>query len=135
MHCNPQIPCDRAHDSLCQGDSYFDKVENLKFCMLSSCCILLIVFRTVFVFALGPFLPMLVIFFDFNWNFNGKMANNYFLAIKCSRSVLTLPFRWTQVQKKGPGPNQFFLSLFWCPISKNVDFQNIWWDLFEKKCF
>ena len=27
--------------------------------------------------------------------------------------------------KKDPSPNQFFLSLFWCPISKNVDFQNI----------
>ena len=39
MHCNPQIPCDRAHDSLCQGDSYFDKVENLQFCMLPSCYI------------------------------------------------------------------------------------------------
>ena len=36
-------------------------------------------FRTVFVFALGPFLPMKVIFFDFNGNFNGKMAKNYFL--------------------------------------------------------
>ena len=31
-------------------------------------------FRTVFVFALGPFLPMKVFFFDFNGNFNGKMA-------------------------------------------------------------
>ena len=38
-------------------------------------------FRTVFVFALGPFLPMKVIFFDFNGNFNGKMAKNRFLAI------------------------------------------------------
>ena len=33
-------------------------------------------FRTVFVFALGPFLPMKVVFFYFNWNFNGKMAKN-----------------------------------------------------------
>ena len=38
-------------------------------------------FRTVFVFALGPFLPIKVIFFDFNWNFNGNMAKNHFLAI------------------------------------------------------
>ena len=30
--------------------------------MLPSCCILLTDFRTVFVFALGPFLPMFVIF-------------------------------------------------------------------------
>ena len=61
--------------------------------MLPNYAHLLTDFKTVIVFALGPFLPMLVIFFDFNWNFNGKMANNYFLAIKCSRSVLTLPFR------------------------------------------
>ena len=31
---------------------------------------------------------MLVIFFDFNGNLNGKMAKNYLLAIKSSRSVL-----------------------------------------------
>ena len=49
--------------------------------MLPSCCILLTDFITVFVFALGPFLPMLVIFFDFNGNFNGKMANMAKMAI------------------------------------------------------
>ena len=38
-------------------------------------------FRTVFVFALGPFLPMKVIFFGFNGNFNGKMAIYGHLAI------------------------------------------------------
>ena len=43
-------------------------------------------FRTVFVFALGPFLPMFVIFFGFNGNFNGKMEKNRFLAIKSSRT-------------------------------------------------
>ena len=31
-------------------------------------------FRTVFVFALRPFLPMWVLFFGFNGNFNGKMT-------------------------------------------------------------
>ena len=41
--------------------------------MLQNCSYLLTDFRTVF-FALGPFLPMLVIFFDFN----GKMAKNHF---------------------------------------------------------
>ena len=40
--------------------------------MLPSCCILLTDFKTVFVFALGPFLPMKVIFFDFNGNLIGK---------------------------------------------------------------
>ena len=33
-------------------------------------------------FGLGPFLRMLVICFDFNGNFNGKMAKNRFLAKK-----------------------------------------------------
>ena len=42
--------------------------------MLPSCSTLLTDFRTIFVFALGPFLPMKVIFFDFNGNFNGKMT-------------------------------------------------------------
>ena len=56
--------------------------------MLSNCCSLLTDFRTVFVFALEPFLPMLVIFFDFNENFNAKMANIHLLAIKSSRGVL-----------------------------------------------
>ena len=32
------------------GDSYFDKVENLNFGLLPSCCILLTDFRTVIVF-------------------------------------------------------------------------------------
>ena len=41
-------------------------------------------FRTIFVFALESFLPMKVIFFDYNGNFNGKMdkikkmAKNHF---------------------------------------------------------
>ena len=42
--------------------------------MVPNCAHLLTDFRTVFVFALGPFLPMKVIFCDFNANFNGKMA-------------------------------------------------------------
>ena len=42
--------------------------------MLPNYAHLLTDFRTVFVFALGPFLPMKVIFFDYNGNFNGKMT-------------------------------------------------------------
>ena len=57
-----------------QGDSYFAKVWHFKFGMLPNCSHLLTDFRTVFVFALGPFLPKFVICFDFNGNFNGKMA-------------------------------------------------------------
>ena len=45
-------------------------------------------FRTVFVFALQPFLPMSVLFFGFNGNFNGKMtkinkmAKNHFSGVQ-----------------------------------------------------
>ena len=49
--------------------------------MVPNCAHLLTDFRTVFVFFLGPFLPMFVIFFDFNGNFNGKMANMAKMAI------------------------------------------------------
>ena len=42
--------------------------------MVSSCSILFTDFGTLFVFAVGPLLPLSVIFFDFNGNFNGKMA-------------------------------------------------------------
>ena len=52
--------------------------------MLPNCSHLLTDFRTVFVFALGPFLPIFAIFFDLNGNFNGKMAIIHFLAIKSS---------------------------------------------------
>ena len=48
------------------------KVWNLKFCMVPNYGHWFTDFRTVFVFALGPFLPMKVIFFDFNghlWDF------------------------------------------------------------------
>ena len=48
--------------------------SNLQFCMLPNCYNLSTDFGTVFVFALGPFLPMWVLFFDFNRNFNGKMS-------------------------------------------------------------
>ena len=37
-----------------------------------------------------------------------------------SLRVFTLPFRCTQVKKKGPGPNQIFLSLFLADISETV---------------
>ena len=70
------------------GRFLLGKVRNFKFCMVPNFAPWLTDFRTVFVFALGPFLPMFVIFFDFNGNFNGKMAKNRFLAIKSSRSVL-----------------------------------------------
>ena len=63
------------------GDSYFDESWNFNFYMVSKCSILFILFilfRTVFVFVLRPFLPLSVNFLDFNGNFNGKMAKNLF---------------------------------------------------------
>ena len=52
--------------------------------MVSRCSILFTDFGTLFVFAVGPLLPLSVIFFDYNGNFNGKMdkikkmAENHF---------------------------------------------------------
>ena len=44
-------------------DSYYDEIQNLQFCILPNCYNLSTDFRTVFVFAVGPFLPMWVLFF------------------------------------------------------------------------
>ena len=56
-------------------------------------------FRTVFVFALGPFLPMKVIFFDFNGNFNGKMAKSYiFIALSRDTPLATIGRTWPDGQ-------------------------------------
>merc|ERR1711978_760148 len=58
------------------------------FCMLPSFATCLKVFKTVFVFALQPFLPMWVLFFGFNGNINGKMtkinnmAKNHFSGVQ-----------------------------------------------------
>ena len=82
LHCNSQSYI------VSVGGFLLSKVWHFKFGMLPNCSHLLTDFRTVFVFALGPFLLMLVICFDFNGNFYGKMAKIHFLAIKSSRSVL-----------------------------------------------
>ena len=65
-------------------------------------------FRTVYVFALGPFLPMKVIFFDFNGNLAiyghlaiGPWATNRFFAI----FPLKFPLRSKKITfmgRKGP---------------------------------
>ena len=49
-------------------------ILNQQICMLPKCYNSSRDLRTVFIFAPGPFLPMWVLFFDFNENFNGKMA-------------------------------------------------------------
>ena len=50
--------------------------------MVSSCSILFTDFGTLFVFVVGPLLPLSVIFFDYNGNFNGKMAKIVNMAKK-----------------------------------------------------
>ena len=66
-----------------------EKIDFFNFYMVSSCSILFTDFGTLFVFAVGPLLPLSVIFFDFNGNCNGKMAKINKMAKKhFSRSDL-----------------------------------------------
>ena len=65
--------------------NHFHMYFALQFFPLIAHVILLSDFRTIFVFALGPFIPVWVFYFDYNGDFNGK---NNFLAIKSVRNVL-----------------------------------------------
>ena len=70
------------------GGFLFYFFKDIQFCMLPCFATCLKVFKTVFVFALRPFLPMSVLFFGFNGNFNGKMtkikkmAKNHFSGVQ-----------------------------------------------------
>ena len=66
------------------------KVCNFHFGMFPSWSHCFTGFRTVFVFALGRFLPMLVICFDYNGNYNGKIAEKRFSAINSVRTVIPI---------------------------------------------
>ena len=55
--------------------------------MLLSCCILLTVFKTVFVFALGPFLPMLAIDSMPNLKFQTFLNKNHPVGGKKTKCV------------------------------------------------
>ena len=73
------------------GDTYFTFFQKSLFCMLPSFAPWFTGFRTVIVFA---FLPMTVLFFGFNGNFNRKMtkinqmAKNHFSGVQInSQSV------------------------------------------------
>ena len=55
-------PLTSGHLTTTIGGFLFSKVWNFKFCMLPNCSHLLTDFRTIFVFAPGPFLPMKVFF-------------------------------------------------------------------------
>ena len=54
----------RKSTSSWKGDSYFSEILNFTMGIPTSCLILFTGFRTVFVFALGRFVPMVVNFFD-----------------------------------------------------------------------
>ena len=56
------------------GDTYFTFFQKSLFCMLPSFAPWFTGFRTVFVFALQPFLPMWILLFGFNGTFNGKLT-------------------------------------------------------------
>ena len=73
---------------LWQGDSYFQKILKLLLCMFPNCSHCFTGFRTHFVFSVAQLLPMVIDFFGFNGNFNGKMtkinkmAKNHFSRVQ-----------------------------------------------------
>ena len=76
----------RNYDLTHWGDSYFDQIQNLYFCMFPSCAVLHAIFRTVFAFALGPFLPMYCRYFfpaysSFKREY-GKKKPNFKIGLK-----------------------------------------------------
>ena len=56
------------------GGFLFGKVFDIRLCMFPSCSHCFTGLRTYFVFSVAQLLPMLVNFFGFNGNFNGKMT-------------------------------------------------------------
>ena len=62
--------------------------------MVSSCSILFTDFGTLFVFAVGPLLPLSVIFFDYNGNFNEKMAKINKMAKNHFSRFIQFPKGW-----------------------------------------
>ena len=57
------------------------------------------------------------------------------VLILMGQKVTTLPFRWTQVKKKGPLQTPKPLIFFLFPISENVDVEILQRGNFEKKLF
>ena len=70
------------------GDSYFQKFLKLQLCMFPNCSHCFTGFRTYFVSSVAQLLPMVIVFFGFNGNFNGKMtkinkmAKNHFSGVQ-----------------------------------------------------
>merc|ERR550534_2454723 len=58
------------------GGFLFGKVFDIRLCMFPSCSHCFTGLGTYFVFSVAHLLPMLVNFFGFNGNFNGKMTKN-----------------------------------------------------------
>ena len=72
-----------------KGDSYFNEFLNFALDIPTSCSILFTDFRTVFVFALGRFVHIVVNFYE-HW---------YFKTVKMAKKVLNLKIGQKPFQK------------------------------------
>ena len=66
---------------------------------------------------------------------NLRMASELEERFLARPTSSTLPFRWTQVKKKGPLQTPKPLIFFLFPISENVDVEILQRGNFEKKLF
>ena len=89
------------------GDSYFDELLNFRFCMFPSCFHCFSGFRTILVFALGSFLPILVIVYNLQCNdlTDATLADedaNSILADNANRPIQgNVAMQGTQVASSG----------------------------------
>ena len=80
--------CPQLITDILLGGFLFGKVFDIRLCMFPSCSHCFTGLRTYFVFSVAQLLPMLVNFFGFNGNFNGKMtkikkmAKNHFSGVQ-----------------------------------------------------
>ena len=75
-----------------QGGSYFSEIHNFTMGIPASCFILLTGFRTVFVFALGRFVPVVVNFLSpqsIQKGKNGKKKQNFKIGLKPTQNCET----------------------------------------------
>ena len=71
------------------------------------------------------------------WNLTRKHGkiSKFANSVTQNQTLNTLPFRWTQVQKKVPFQIPMPFNFFLFPISENVDVEILQWRNFEKKIF
>ena len=84
----PYWPSALGPDPAGVGGFLFGKVFDIRLCMFPSCSHCFTGLRTYFVFSVAQLLPMVIVFFGFNGNFNGKMtkinkmAKNHFSGVQ-----------------------------------------------------